>query len=224
MKLAGQLLVSLALILLSAPVAQGQDLSAYRNFKFGMSPAEVAKQVAPQTLQARPVYKHPTIVDEMTWWPRNLSGTSESVQPVWQILFTFFDGELCRVLVTYNSQATKGLTDEDMIEVISREHGPATRLKAAISFPTSELYSSTEIVIARWEDSQYSFNLFRASSLNSYGLVMFSKRLDTQVRAAFADLRAGGIRAADPREMERQKAKADELEATRQKNKELFRP
>ena len=60
------------------------------------------------------------------------------------------------------------------------------RPAAEISFSTNELYRSTEKVIARWEDSQYSINLVRSSLLNSFALVMFSKRLDAQVEAAIA--------------------------------------
>ena len=80
-----------------------------------------------------------------------------------------------------------------MVEAISAQYGTATRPDVEISFPTSELYKSTEKVIARWKDSQYSFNLFRSCFLISFGLVMFSKRLETQVRAALAEpIKLGG--------------------------------
>jgi hypothetical protein len=112
-----------------------------------------------------------------------------------------------------------------MVEAISAEYGPATRPDAQISFPTNELYSTTEKVIARWEDSQYSFNLFRSSFLNTFGLVMFSKRLDTQVRAALAEsikLEAGEDDAS--KEIARQKKEVDKLEVARQINRKTFRP
>ena len=41
-------------------------------------------------------------------------------------------------------------------------------------------------MIVRWENSRYSFNLFRSSLSNTFGLVMFSKRLDAQAEAAIA--------------------------------------
>lgn len=216
---------SLVVIALSAVSVHGQDLSTYRNFSFGMSKAEVSKQVAPQTLQAKMVYKQPAIVQELTWWPNNSSGIPQTAQPVWQVLFTFYNGELYRILVTYDAQATKGLNVEDVVEAISTQYGVPTRPNTTISFPTNELYSSTEIVVARWEDSQFSFNLFRSSFLNSYGLVMFSKRLDTQVRADFAQSLRQGKQAEDPQqEIARLQTEADGLEATRQKNKKYFRP
>ena len=224
MKMTRKILISFLLSLLFAPWVHGQDLSRYRNFSFGMSLAEVSKQVAPQTLQEKLVYKEPAIVQELTWWPNNSAGISEKAQPVWQVLFTFYEGELYRILVTYNSQATKGMTVEDMVQAISAEYGTPSRNAGAISFPTNELYSSTELIVARWEDSRYSFNLFRSSFLNGYGLVMFSKELDTRVRAEFAASQGLEVGAVDPKEVARLKAEAHDLEVTRQKNKKSFRP
>jgi len=225
MKTAGSVLISFLMILLVAPLVHGQDLSKYRGFSFGMSRAEVAGQVAPQTLQTKMVFKHPAIVEEATWWPRDSSGALQRVEPVWQVLFTFYNGELSKILVTYDSQATKGLTVEDMVVAISGQYGTATRPNVPLSFPTNELYMSSEIVTARWEDSQYSLNLFRSSFLNSFGLVMFSKRLDGQVRTAFAESLQQENQVEDPQEESaRLRTEVDKLEVTRQKNKKTFRP
>lgn len=225
MKKMSSVFICLGVFVLCAASVHGQDLSRYRDFSFGMTPAEVAKQVAPQTLQARIVSKETAIVQESTWWPLDAPGRAQPVQPVWQVLFTFYNGQLYRILITYNTQATKGLTVEDMVDAISTQYGQPTRPNSTVSFPTNELYSSTEIVIARWEDSRYSLNLFRSSFLNTYGLVMFSKQLDTQVRAAFAESLKHGKQAEDPRiEVARLKTEADGLEVMRQKNKKNFRP
>lgn len=225
MRTTGSVLISVLMILLVAPLVHGQDLSKYRGFSFGMSRAEVAQQVAPQTLQTKMVFRHPAIVEEVTWWPRDSSGGLQRVEPVWQVLFTFYNGELSRILVTYDSQATKGLTVEDMVDAISGQYGPATRPNVPLSFPTNELYMSSEIVTARWEDSQYSFNLFRSSFLNSFGLVMFSKRLDARVRVAFAESLKHEKQAEDPREESaRLRTEADKLEVARQRNRKIFRP
>jgi hypothetical protein len=211
--------VVLALILLSAPVIRGQDLSKYRNFSFGMSLVELSNQVDLKPLQTKLIHKRPAVIQELTWWPREPSGSSLQADSVWQVFFTFYDGELYRILVTYDRLATDGLTAEDMVQALSANYGTATRADVEISFPTNELYRSTEKVIARWEDSEYSFNLFRSSFLNTFGLVMFSKRLDRQAEAAIAqsveDLQ---------KEIERQKKEADNLGVARQKNRTTFRP
>ncbi len=126
--------------------------------------------------------------------------------------------------MTYDRHATQGLTAEDMVQAISAKYGTATRPDAEVSFPTNELYRSTEKVIARWEDSQYSISLFRSSLLNAFGLVMFSKRLDGQAEAAMADAVKLDGQADPQKEIARQKKEADNLEVARQKNREIFRP
>src|SRR5207245_9525541 len=140
-----------------------------------------------------------------------------------QIFFSFYNGELYRILVTYDRHATQGLTAEDMIQAASTKYGTATSAEAQISFPTNELYRSTEKVIARWEDSQYSINLFRATSLNSFGLVMFSKRLDGQAEAAIAESVKLEGQEDLQKEIERQKKETDKLEVARQKNQKSLR-
>ena len=49
------------------------------------------------------------------------------------------------------------------------------------------MYNDSEKVIARWEDSQYSFNLFRSSYQPTFGMVVFSKRLDALARLAIVE-------------------------------------
>ena len=224
MKMVRRVVISLVMILLSAPLIHGQDLSKYRNFSFGMSLVELSKQVDSQPLHTKLIHRRPAVIQEVTWWPREPSGSALQAEPVWQVFFTFYNGELYRILVTYDRHATKGLRIEDMVEAISAQYGTATRPDAEISFPTNELYRSTEKVIARWEDSQYSVNLFRSSFLNTFGLVMFSKQVDTQVRAALAE----SIRLEDQedpqKEIDRQKKEVDNLEAARQKNRKSFHP
>jgi len=186
MKILRSVGISLVMILLSAPLLRGQDLSKYRGFSLGMSLPELANQVDLKPLQTKLVQKHPAVIQELTWRPRESSGSSLQADTVWQVFFTFYNGELYRILVTYDRDATKGLTAEDMVQAISTKYGTATSPVGEISFPTNELYRSTQKVIARWEDSQYSINLVRSKFLNSFVLAMFSKRLNAQADAAIA--------------------------------------
>ena len=186
MKMMRSVGISLVMILLSAPLVRGQDLSKYRDFSLGMSLAELSSQVDLRPLQTKLIQKHPAVIQELTCWPGGSSDYSRQTDSVWQIFFSFYNGELFRILVTYDRDATHGLTAEDMVEAISTKYGNATRPAGEISFPTNELYRSTEKVVARWEDSQYSINLVRSKFLNSFALVMFSKRPDAQADAAIA--------------------------------------
>ena len=215
---------SLVMILFSAPLIHGQDLSKYRSFSLGMSLVELSNQVDLKPLQTKLIHKHPAVIQELTWWPRESSGSSLEADTVWQVFFTFYNDELYRILVTYDQDATHGLTTEDMVQAISTKYGTATRPAGEISFPTNELYRSTQKVIARWEDSQYSINLVRSRFLNSFALVMFSKGLDAQADAAIAkSIKLEGQE--DPqKEIDRQKKETVDLEAARQKNRKIFRP
>jgi hypothetical protein len=210
-------------LLLTAPLLRAQDLSKYRDFSLGMSLPELSSQVDLRPLQTKLIQKHPAVIQELTCWPGGSSDYSRQSDSVWQIFFSFYNGELFRILVTYDQDATHGLTAEDMVQAISTKYGTPTRPVGEISFPTNELYRSTEKVIARWEDSQYSINLVRSRFLNSFALVMFSKRLDAQAEAAIAkSLKMKGQE--DPqKEIDRQKKKTGDLEAARQKNRKIFR-
>src|SRR5246127_2319465 len=219
MKMMRSVGISFVMILLSAPLIRGQDLSKYRDFPFGMSVADLSRQVDLKPLQTKLIHKRPSVIQELTWWPRESSGSSLQADSVWQVFFTFYNGELYRILVTYDRHATKGLTAEDMVQAVSVQYGTATRPDARISFPTNELYRATEKVIARWEDSQYSINLFRSSFLNSFGLVMFSKRLDGEAEAAIAEAVELERQKAPQTDVARMKKEADNLELARQKNK-----
>ena len=214
----------LFVLLLTAPLLRGQDLSKYRGFSFGMSLAELSNPVDLRPLQAKLIHKRPALIQEVTWWPRESFGSSPQAEPVWQVFFTFYNGELYRMLVTYDRHATRGLTAEDMVQVISAKYGTATRPGVEMSFSTNELYRSTEKVIARWEDSQYSINLVRSRFLNSFALVMFSKRRDTQAEAAIAESVKLDEQETPQSETDRRKKEADDVEVARQKNKKTFRP
>ena len=221
MRIAG---ISLVMILLSAPLIRGQDLSKYRSLSLGMSLPELSNQVDLRPLQTKLIQKRPPVIQELTCWPSGPSGYSLQADSVWQIFFSFYNGELFRILVTYDQDATHGLTAEDMVQAISTKYGPATRPAGEISFPTNELYRSTENVIARWEDSQYSINLVRSRFLNSFALFIFSKRLDAQVEAALVKSIKLEGQEEPQKEIDRQKKEADDLEAARQKNRKIFRP
>src|SRR5689334_24822997 len=150
------------MILLSIPQVHAQDLSRYRNFSFGMTVADLSKQIDRTPANAAVLHERPALIQELTWLSIQPYDLSRPAEPVDQILFSFYNDALYRMLVTYANSATKGLTDEDMIRVVSAKYGLATRPVALINFPMNPTYKSTEKVIARWEDSQYSLNLFRS--------------------------------------------------------------
>lgn len=224
MKMMRNAVVSFVLVLFTATLIYGQDLSKYRNFSFGMSVASVSKQADREIANPEVIHQRPTLIEESTWYPPQPFGSSRPAEPVEKVLFSFYNGELYRMLVTYDNAAIKGLTDDDMIRVISAKYGSATRPVADVIFPTNPSYRATEKVVARWEDSQYSFNLFRSSASDTFAIVMFDKRLDTEAGVAIAESVRLEKQEAPQREAARLKTENDALEGERQKNIKTLRP
>ena len=132
-------------------------------------------------------------------------------------------------MVSYNQDRTEGLTDEDLIESISVKHGTPTKPAENISiYSSSHLYIQDEKVIARWEDSQYSINLFRLSYRATPGMLIFSKRLELLAQTAMTESSRLDAQEAPQREVDRQRQQdADKRAAglkVRPTNKANFRP
>ncbi len=133
------------------------------------------------------------------------------------------------MVVNYDPGKTLGLTSDDLIGAISATYGNPTRPTARmITFSSAQGYSETEKILARWEDAQYSFNLFRSSYQPNFGMVVFSKRLDDIARLAIVEAIRRDVQEAPQREVERQQKEAQESRATEEKarltNKTSFRP
>jgi hypothetical protein len=116
-----------------------------------------------------------------------------------------------------------------MIQAISAKYGTATKPAGTeITFSTSQVYNDSEPIIARWQDAQYSFNLYRSAYQPSFGMIAFSKRLDALARTATTEANRLEAQTAPQREIQRQQKEDDEnheaLEKARQENKSNFRP
>jgi hypothetical protein len=224
MKIMRKSVVSLALVLLATPMISGQDLSRYRKFSLGTSLAALSKQIGQDSHQANLIQQSPAVIQELTYWPVDTPYSSVQVQPVSRILFSFYNGELYRMVVSYEQNAIEGLTEDDMVRAISARYGNATRFYPEINLPTKDVYASAETIIARWADSGSSIDLFHSSTLNSFGLAVFSKRLDVQAEAAIAESLKRNKQEAPQKEIDLRKSEADRMEIVRQKNIKTFRP
>ena len=122
-------ILCLIVLLLAAPLLRGQDLSKYRHFTFGMSLTRVLERTDQKMADAKVLHGRPALIQELTWWPPNLPGTSFRSDSIEQILLSFYNAELYKIYVTYDRTSTEGLTAEDMVKSISAKYGPATRVK-----------------------------------------------------------------------------------------------
>jgi len=224
MKMMRSSILCLIVLLFAAPLLRGQDLSKYRHFTFGMSLTRVLERTDQKMADAKVLHGRPALIQELTWWPPNLPGTSFRSDNVEQILLSFYNAELYKISVTYDRTSTEGLTAEDMVKSISAKYGPATSVKPEVDSATNERYDMKQKPVATWEDSQYSLNLIRSSSSGSFELLIYSKRLNAEAEVALAEAVKLEKQEEPQREAERQKKQIGDLEATRQKNQKSFHP
>src|SRR5271157_1008403 len=166
---------SLRLDAVPAVEVKAPDLSRYREFHFGMTPPAVAQLTGLEVGEAKVIHQRPAVLQEMNWRP--VASTSSSpADPIGAVMFSFYNGQLFRMMVSYDREKTEWLTPEDLIEAISARYGTPTRPAVEITFSSSQVESDSEKVLARWEDSQYSYNLFRSSFQHTLAMLLFSKR------------------------------------------------
>jgi hypothetical protein len=199
------------------------ELSTYRGFHFGMSLSSVARRCG-ISAEPRIIDQRPELIQELMWLPPAITAPGDSAQ---KILFTFYNDQLSRVVVSYDRNRTEGLTAEDLVEAISATYGaaaiPSVRMAAVIPGRNAD-----DKILARWEDPQYSITLFRSKYLSTFGLVLLSKRLDDLATVAHAEAILLDEQEAPARESARQQRRTDEdrlREATvRRVNKAAFKP
>jgi hypothetical protein len=222
MKIMRTVIIPLVASLFLAPLLYGQDLSKYRDFSFGMSLPDLSKQIDKNSIDVIVVQERPALIQQLTWRP-TAAGSSHPDESASEILFSFYNGKLYRIDVTYDATATMGLTAADMARAISADYGTPTTPAAEISFPT-DAYASSEKVLDRWEDSQYSASLFRSSLTETFALAIFAKPMNAEAEAAIAQAAKLDQQEAPGKELARAKKASDDLEATRQKDIKAFQP
>jgi len=223
MKTLRSLILCLVVLLLTAPL-RAQDLSKYRHFTLGMNLTNLLDRTEQKMTDVKTIHGRPELIQELTWWPANNPGPSLRSDSAEQILFSFYNGELYKISVTYDRPSTEGLTEADMVKSISVKYGPATIVAPEVDSATDGRYNSEQKPVASWEDAQYSFSLVRSSYNDVLGLVAFSKRANAQAELAIAEAVKLDEQEGPKKEAERQKKQMDDLEVARRKNQKSFRP
>jgi len=218
-------ILSSLVLLGTLPVAAAVGLSRYRDFQLGASLPAIAKQVDLEPSAAKAIHRRPALIQELEWHPQPL-GPSSRTEAVEDVVFSFFDGSLFRIAVSYDRHETEGLTPDDFVEAISATYGPAVRPIGKVTTERGP-YGGQEEVVARWEDPAYRFELIRTSYGPSFKLVAVLKTLDAQAQAASLEAKRLDDLEAPQRDAarvanEEESAKA-ELEKARLVNKPKFR-
>lgn len=213
----------LLLAVVLSPLLSGADLSTYRGFQFGMSLHAAVKHSGMDVSEVTTIQQRPARIQQLTWKPGRFASTERDTDPVQQVLLTFYDGQLSRMMVDYDGNKTSGLTSEDMIGAISAGYGTASRPVVATILPSAS-FSEGVRVVARWEDAGYSLSLVQARYELKFGLIAVSKRLDGLAEAAIDN----GIYLDEQEAPQRAKAKEQNaqsvLDKVRLANVGHFRP
>ena len=211
-------------LILTAPMLRAQDFSKYRNFSLGTNLAAVLKHTDQRLVDVKSTHDGSLLFQELTWRPANGMGVVSRSESVDELVFSFYKGELYKMVVTYERASTEGLTADDMVKSIAAKYGPPTSITLEIDSAGNEQYDLRQKPVASWEDSQYSFNLVRSSFSNAFQLVIYTKRVNADAEAALAQVVKVDELEAPQRAVARQKKEAEAIELTREKNQKSFRP
>jgi hypothetical protein len=216
-------------VVLSTHFLQSQDRSRYRDFQLGGNLPSISALAGVASSEARTIHLRPALMQELQWQRPYSSSAAGRTEPVKQIVFSFYNDQLSRMVVDYDADRTAGLTDADMIDALSTEYGPRLKpgVKAAQGVATpAEQESGTPV--ARWGDADYSVVLYRSSYRSGLRIIVASPRLEALARTA--DAQAVRLDQLDaPRiESARLKKETEDTRAAQERarlaNKEVFRP
>ena len=126
-----------AVLLLVASAAQSQDRTSYRDYRLGNDLTSVAKVAKVSAAGVKTVHQRPSLIQELEWRQPYVMGGSAMSQsdPVQRIVFTFYDNQLFRLVISYDRQRTNGMTDGDMIDALSATYGVALLQPSAKNVP-----------------------------------------------------------------------------------------
>ena len=198
-----------------------KDLSGYRGFQLGSNLATIVKQVGTGRSEMKIIHRRPALIQELTWRPQAL-GSSAPRESVEEVVFSFYDGELFQIAVTYDRYETEGMTTDDFIEAISGTYGTAESLKSPAGAKGE--YGDQEEIVARWQDSQYAFDLIRASYGPTFKMVGVLKRLEAPAHAAIHEAKRLDEQEAPQRDAALKEYEAQVEQAKREKARLVNKP
>jgi hypothetical protein len=210
------LAMTVAGVVLVASLAHGQDRARYRDYQLGGDVPSISALSGVAPSEVKTLHERPAVMQELQWRRRYSATGAAQTDPVQQIVFSFYNDQLSKMVVDYDHDRTAGMTDMDMIEGISQAYGPQL---AAARKPRA---------VARWGDADYSVVLYRSSFASGFRIIVTSPRLEALARTADAEAIRLDQREAPQREVARQKKEAEDSRASEDKartaNKAVFRP
>jgi hypothetical protein len=218
-------------VVLSTPSLHGQDRSRYRDFNLGGNLSSISALTGVAASEAKTIHLRPAMMQELEWRrPYSFSSAAPAQKdPVKQIVFSFYNDQLSKMVVDYDHERTAGMTEADLIEAISTEYGarstPGLKTSRGVA---SRVEEESGTPVARWGDADYSVVLYRSPYESGFRIIVTSPRLEALARTADAQAIRLDEREAPGREIARQKKETDDARASQEKNrlanKAVFRP
>lgn len=199
------------------------DLSRYREYQLGTDLVTVAKQAHMDPAAAKMLQQRPALLQELTWRPQTFGPSDE---PVRSVVFSFYNGELFQIAVTYDPYHTEGMTNTDLVEALSENYGKAAVPEAPVKRPG--LDGDTEETVASWEKDENSVRLVRRSYSQEFAVIAVHEKLAALAESSILIARRLDAQEAPEREAARAHAEVDAARAKREqaraRNKPNFRP
>lgn len=214
-------------LVLSASLASAQDLTRYREYVLESGFDTVMKASGARDADAKTLHVRPARIQQIEWRAAYARIADEQADPVRQLTFSFIDDALYQIVVNYDRSRTDGLTNADLIGLLTTVYGAPSPLPARSRASAGE--SVYDVVsIARWENATTSLTLLRAAYTPEFQLVLLSKPLNTRALSAIREAERLDAIEAPRRALEQQKKDAADADAARDKartvNKAAFRP
>lgn len=222
---------ALGLVLMSH-VVDAQELTRYRTFELKSSVASVLTATGAPATQVKTVHQRPVVMQDLEWRPsRWMPGLiTASTDPVDQIVFTFYDDQLFRIVVDYSHDRTTGLTEADLVEAISTMYGmplvPTAKARAHVPTPAD---ADPGTIIAKWGDAAHDIALYRTPSYGAtWRLIVTDASIEMLARRAEAQAQKLEAIEAPQKELDRQMQERERERAAADKarvvNKPAFKP
>jgi hypothetical protein len=171
----------------SASLLGAQGRPYYRTYQMGADVLTISRQLgvpSPATPLTLPALG---ALEELRWRSQYVRrGVAPSSDPVAQLVFSFFENQLFRIVIDYGSDRTEGMTEADVVAAVSRIYGaPAKR-----THPPSPVglrpQRPADSVVAQWTDGGYQVALLAVQDQTAFRMIVTSTPLEALARAAGA--------------------------------------
>ena len=210
---------------LGSQLVTAQESARYRAYALDSSVESVLVESGMRAADLKVLHQRPALIQELEWRAPYTHSVNQLQDPVRFIVFSFCDGALYRMLVSYDTARTDGLDNSDIIAALTATYGAP--VPASARNRPLEAAADT-VVLAQWDRPGASVTLLRGVSFPAFQLLLTSKASSTRARGAIRE--AARLDVADAPRREREQRKKEEADAAaardqlRAANKAAFRP